>query len=227
MFVLPNVDHISEWPGVYIFRDIKKSILYVGKAKNLRKRLSQYFNPGSVRKQDMLSKASDVEFLSCQSEQEALVLESHLIKTHYPPFNRLLKWDNSYVYIKITHQRFPQVFLTRYRSDDKATYIGPKNNTQELKKLIQYMRQYLQFRTCKDTQFKQWELCNDYVFGLCKWRCIYAKIEEEKSRSTLQTDQVKDDKNNGKKRWIIWHNNQNYNQILEKAKRLWFTMDNL
>lgn len=211
MFSLPSLNHISEQPGVYIFRDAKKVILYVGKAKNLRKRLSQYFNPGSVRKQDMLSKADDVEFLVCQSEQEALVLESNLIKKHHPVFNRLLKGDNSYIYIKITNHRFPQIVLTRYRSDDGAVYIGPKNNTQELKKLIQYMRQYLQFRTCKEMQFRQWELCNDYVFGLCKGRCIYAKMEE--NAKMLNSEKVKMSETKEDKK---------YAEIMEKARRLGF-----
>ena len=209
MFSLPNLNHITEWPGVYIFRDGKQQILYVWKAKNLKKRLSQYFHPWSVRKQDMLSKAEHVEFLECQSEQEALVLESNLIKTHCPTFNRLLKWDNSYIYIKITNHRFPQILLTRYRSDDGATYIGPKNNTQELKQLIQYMRQYLQFRTCKEMQFRQGELCNDYIFGLCKGRCVYAKIEER----------ILGEKN-GTLKWTLA--DKKYSEIIESAKKIGF-----
>lgn len=91
MIQLPSLEHISERPGVYMFRDSKRNILYIGKAKNLRKRVAHYFAPGSVRKQDMVNKADDVEFLVCQSEQEALVLESNLIRQYYPPFNRLLK----------------------------------------------------------------------------------------------------------------------------------------
>lgn len=198
MLQFPSLDHISELPGVYIFRDGRKQILYIGKAKNLRKRVGQYFNPKSVWKQDMLNKAENLEFLVCQSEQEALVLESNLIKKHFPPFNRLLKGDNSYVYIKITNHPYPQVLLTRYRADDKATYIGPKNNTQELRKLLQWMRQFLQYRGCKDLQFRQGELCNDYVFGLCKGWCVYAKL--------------------GTKDEIL---------ALEKAKRLWFELDKM
>lgn len=208
-FSLPSLDHISELPGVYIFRDGKKRVLYVWKAKNLKKRLGQYFNPGSLWKQDMLSKAEDVEFLVCQTEQESLILESNLIKQYSPPYNRLLKWDNSYVYIKITRGDFPQILLTRYRSDDGAVYIGPKNNTQDLKKLMQYLRQFLQYRTCKDLQFRQGQLCNDYVFGLCKGRCVYAKIEIKKAENAAMDQQnIKEDKK--------------YNQIIDTAKRLWF-----
>ncbi|MBP7007253.1 hypothetical protein KBB05_00565 [Patescibacteria group bacterium] len=101
----------------------------------------------------MLNKADDMEFITCQSEQEALVLESNMIKQHQPLYNRLLKGDNSYIYIKITNHPYPQITLTRWRMDDGATYIGPKNNTQELKKLLQLLRQYIQYRTCSDKQF--------------------------------------------------------------------------
>lgn len=179
MFTLPTLDHIPMTPWVYVFRDSKKTILYVGKAKQLRKRISQYISPGSVWKQDMLSKAHSLEFFECQSEQEALIFESNMIKQHQPVFNRLLKWDNSYVYIKITNHPFPQLTLTRRRVNDWAIYIGPKNNTQQLKKLIHYLRQYLQFRTCTDRQFRQGVLCNDYVFWLCKWWCVYAQCDNQ------------------------------------------------
>ncbi len=176
MIRLQSLDHISEQSGIYIFRDNKKHILYIGKAKNLKKRISQYFAPWSLWKQDMMHKAEDVEFMVCQSESEALVLESNLIKQHKPHYNRLLKWGNSYAYIKITSHPRPEVMLTRFRSNDGAIYIGPKNNTMELRKLIQWLRQFLQYRGCKDSMFNKGQLCNDFVFGLCKGRCVYAKL---------------------------------------------------
>lgn len=127
----------------------------------------------------MLNKAEDMEFISCQSEQEALVLESNMIKQHQPLYNRLLKWDNSYVYIKLSYHVFPQITLTRVKNDDGAIYIGPKSNTQELKKLLQVLRQYIQYRTCSDQQFGKGVLCNDYIFGICKGRCIYAQLDKK------------------------------------------------
>lgn len=175
MLTLPSLSHIPTDFGIYIFKH-GKDILYIGKAKNLKNRISQYFNPGSLRKQDMLNKADDVEFIVCKTENEALVLESNMIKQHKPPYNRLLKWDNSYVYIKITKQPYPQIYLTRSRLDDWATYIWPKSNVRELKKTIQRLRQFLQWRWCKDKQFHQGQLCSDFVFWLCKWRCVYNKI---------------------------------------------------
>lgn len=97
--------------------------MYIGKAKDLKNRVKQYFAPGSVWKQDMLSKATKLDFVIVQTESEALYLEDNLIKKHKPVYNSLLKADNSYVYIKITKEAFPIVFTTRSRVNDGAVYI--------------------------------------------------------------------------------------------------------
>ncbi len=164
---------VNAW--VYLFKDKKWIILYIGKAKNLQKRLWQYFSPNSLRKQEMLEKADKVDFLIVKNESEALYLEDNMIKQHQPEYNNLLKADNSYVYIKITKESFPQIFLTRKKINDNALYIGPKNDTIQLKKFLQYMRQIVKFRGCKTAQFKQGKLCSDYYFWLCHGRCKLAK----------------------------------------------------
>ena len=91
MISLDTLAHISELPGVYLFRDSKKQVIYIGKAKNLHKRVSQYFATGSLRKQDMMHRATDLEFMVCNNEADSLVLESNLIKQYQPSYNRLLK----------------------------------------------------------------------------------------------------------------------------------------
>ncbi|MDR2416350.1 MAG: GIY-YIG nuclease family protein [Candidatus Peribacteria bacterium] len=98
-------------------------MLYIGKAKHLQKRVAQYFTPGSLRKQEMLTKATVVDFLIVKNEGEALYLESNLIKKHKPFYNTMLKGGNGYTYIKLTSHQFPQIFLTRMKKNDKATYI--------------------------------------------------------------------------------------------------------
>jgi excinuclease ABC subunit C len=110
-------------PGVYVFKDATDKILYIGKAKNLQKRLQQYFAPGSLRKQEMLAQASTLDFHIVKNESEALYLEDNMIKKHQPYFNNLLKADNSYIYIKITKEAFPQIITTRKKINDGATYI--------------------------------------------------------------------------------------------------------
>ncbi len=177
-----NIDKIPNQAWVYFFKDKKDNILYIGKAKDLKKRIWQYFSPNSLRKQEMLEKADKVDFLIVQNESEALYLEDNLIKQHQPFYNNLLKADNSYVYIKITKESFPQIFLTRKKINDNAQYIGPKNDTIQLKKFLQYLRQVLKFRGCKTTQFNQGKLCSDYYFWLCRGRCKLM-IENPKSKA--------------------------------------------
>jgi len=165
------IKNIPNKPWIYLFKDKKDNFLYIWKAKNLKNRVSQYFNPNSVRKQDMLNQAIDIDFLQVKTESEALYLEDNLIKKHQPPFNNMLKWSNSYAYIKITNEDFPQIFITRNKIKDGATYIWPKHNTRNLKDFLQYLRYILKRRWCKKTEFNKWKLCSDYHFGLCGWWC--------------------------------------------------------
>lgn len=174
-----NISHIPASPWVYLFKDRKEKILYVGKAKNLAKRVSQYFSPGSVWKQDMVAKAYRVDFIEVRTESEALYLEDNLIKTNNPEYNRLLKWDNSYVYLKITKEEFPQLFLTRMRKNDWCTYIWPKNNTWDLKKLMHYLRIIYKYRVMKSWEFKLWKLSSDVYFWLDKGRSVIAKYKDD------------------------------------------------
>ncbi len=168
-------------PWVYLFKNKKDEILYIGKAKNLKKRVAQYFNPNSVWKQDMLNKAHTVDFFTVKTESEALYLEDNLIKTHQPPFNSILKGANSYSYIKLTNEPIPKVFITRKRIKDGATYIWPKHNIRALKKLLQYLRQVLQFRTCSQAEFNKRGYCNDYYFWMCAW---WGKKRREDPKTT-------------------------------------------
>lgn len=161
-----------------------------------------------------MHKADCVEFVVVENEWESLMLESNLIKQHLPPYNRLLKWDNSYVYIKITSEPWPQIIFTRTRKDDGAIYIGPKHMRNELKKLLQYLRQLLWYRWCKTTQFRQGKLCSDYLFGICKGWCVYAKLKVEKSASPLIKGELEGDL----KTPIT-------NAYLSDAIKLWFPAD--
>ncbi len=166
-----SLDHIPQTPGVYLFKDSKGKILYIWKAKNLKKRVRQYFSPGSVWKQEMLIKANSIDFFPVSNESESLYLESNLIKKHQPFFNTMLKGSNAYAYIKLTKEAVPQVFLTRKKLNDGATYIWPKHNSKALKKFLQYVRQVVPYRTCPASQFRSGKFCSDYYFGLCEGWC--------------------------------------------------------
>ena len=171
-----DTSHIPNLPWVYLFKDKKEQILYIWKAKNLQKRVNQYFTPWSVWKQEMLLKADHVDFFVVENESESLYLESNLIKKHLPPFNNMLKWANAYAYIKLTKHPVPQVLITRKKINDWAIYIWPKHNTRELKKFLQYLRQIIQYRSCPLQQFNQKKLCSDYYFGLCQGRCAKPEL---------------------------------------------------
>ena len=180
------ISHIPHEPGIYIFKNSSWEVLYIGKAKNLHKRVQQYFTPWSLWKQEMLAKSKSVEYVSVHNESEALYLESNLIKEHQPPFNSLLKWDNSYCFIKIPKEDFPPIMITRKRVDDGAIYIWPKHQRNVVKEFLQYLRQVLKFRTMKTSIFRQGKLDSDFYFGLDKWWSVFAKLKT-KSKQTEET----------------------------------------
>lgn len=188
-----NISHIPNQAWVYFFKDKTWNILYIWKAKNLQKRVAQYFSPWSVWKQEMVSQAQWVDFVIVQNESEALYLEDNLIKKHKPYYNNMLKWSNSYAYIKITKEEFPQIYITRKKFNDGAIYIWPKHNTMQLKNFLQYLRQVLQYRWCKTSQFKQHKLCSDYYFWLCKGWCVPLAIASNLSYQTQWDISKKDD----------------------------------
>lgn len=171
MFISDHLDKLPEQPWVYLFKDKKDTVLYIGKAKNLKKRVSQYFAPGSLRKQEMLKVADHLDFLIVKTESESLYLENNLIKKYQPFYNRMLKGGNGYAYIKLTNHPFAQVLVTMKKKDDHSLYIGPKHHTKELKNFLQYLRMVLQYRTCPITQFLKKKVCSDYYFQLCKGWC--------------------------------------------------------
>ncbi len=189
-FHLDDLSAIPHLPWVYLFYGKKDELLYIWKAKDLKKRVAQYFSAWSVWKQDMLAKATKVDFMTVMTESEALYLEDNLIKKHKPPYNALLKGDNSYVYIKITKDDYPVIYTTRYRVADWSLYLWPKHFTRDLYTLLQYLRKLLRYRWCTQSVFRQWKLCSDYHFGTCLGWCVYNKMnslgEQEKKQENLQ-----------------------------------------
>jgi len=185
-------DHLPSTPWVYLFKTAGGKVLYVGKAKDLKKRVRQYFegSPG-VRKEDMIARSDKIDYITTRTEEEAILLENNLIKQYQPPFNTLLKGDTWYVYIKIwwgwaqneLTQAFPRVQITRYKEADWAIYIGPKPWKKDLSKTLQFLRMILKFRTCSNTVFNKGKVCLDYQWWLCGWWCAIKdphKLEQAK-----------------------------------------------
>ena len=157
-----EINHIPHEPWIYIFKDSVWNILYIGKAKNLQKRVQQYFSPGSVWKQEMVHRAKTIDYVCVYNESEALYLESNKNKKHQPIFNNLLKDNQNYCFIRISHEDFWQISIVRKRYEDKAIYIWPKHQRQVVKEFMQYLKQIRKFRTSKAAEFKSGKLGTDF-----------------------------------------------------------------
>lgn len=156
------IKHILEstphQPGVYKMRDKEGEIIYIGKAKDLKKRLSTYFNssPKDSKTMQMLENLADLEYSIVSNELEAIMLETNLIKQFRPKYNILMKDDKNYVYIKITvNEDFPRIFITRQVEKDRARYFGPKTAQHKVEKTLKILKRIFPFRDCS--------LCIDYI----------------------------------------------------------------
>lgn len=173
-------------PGVYLMKNDKSRIIYVGKAKKLKNRVSSYFqnskNLGPKTKSLQLAIA-DFEYIICKSEEEALILEASLIKKYKPKFNIRLKDDKSYPYIKISKEKFPKVEKTREYKKDKSKYFGPYSNVLAVNKTIDTLLDIFKVRKCKRNMDKKYKKpCLYYHMKKCLAPCIYKDIEEEYSK---------------------------------------------
>ncbi len=166
---------VPESPGVYMFRDNKSQVIYVGKALRLRDRLRSYFTPGyaqTARVAELIRKANDFEFVTTANEVEALVLENNLIKNYRPRFNIRLKDDKNYLYLKLpVTEEFPRVHYSRRVQNDGALYFGPYTSALSLRSTVKSIRQLLPFRTCSDEIFKQGKVCLDFHIKRCPGPC--------------------------------------------------------
>lgn len=181
-----TVSSLPDRPGVYQFIDASGNILYVGKARSLRKRVGSYFAKNqSGKTQVMLSRAAGLNHTVVDNESEALLLENSLIKKHQPRYNILLKDDKTYPWICIKNEHFPRVFLTRKVIADGSSYHGPYTSVPAVRTLLELIRQLFQIRTCslplnkKSIDEGKFRVCLEYHIGNCKAPCIGLVTEEE------------------------------------------------
>lgn len=145
-----KIDSLPDTPGVYIFKDAQGGIIYIGKAKSLKKRVQSYFSRYLASKtQVMVSKIVDIEYKLCQTESLALILEASLIHKYKPKYNVSLRDDKSYPLVKITNEDFPAVCITRKRVADGAQYFGPYTNAGLLREALRIIRKYFPYRSCE------------------------------------------------------------------------------
>ena len=166
---------VPDAPGVYLFRDTRGQVIYVGKALRLRDRLRSYFTDAyaqTARVSELVRKVFDFEFITTANEVEALVLECNLIKNYRPRFNIRLKDDKNYLYLKLpVTEEYPRVHYSRRVQNDGALYFGPYTSAQSLRGTVKSIRQLLPFRTCSDEIFKQGKVCLDFHIKRCPGPC--------------------------------------------------------
>ena len=173
-----------ERPGVYMMKDAKHKILYVGKASSLKSRLRSYFGSTqtlSTKIQKMVSRVADFEFIVTDSDAEALLLECTLIKRYRPVYNARLKDDKSYPYIKIdTSEDFPQVYVTRRVEEDGARYFGPFATANSIRRTLDLLKKLFPYRSCtKVITGKDARPCLEFYINRCVGPCIGAVSKEE------------------------------------------------
>ena len=180
-----KIEKLPVTPGVYIFKDENENILYIGKAKNLKKRVKQHFQKPETHFSNFVAYIRDIDYLQCKNEKEALLLEADLIKKYQPKYNVEWRDDKNYFFVGITKENFPRVFLThqiKLKSQiskvkttsqnsklNKPEYFGPYVKGTELKKFLKEIRKIFPYRTCKNLPKKP---CLYYELGLCLAPCV-------------------------------------------------------
>ena len=178
-------------PGVYRYLDKEGKVIYVGKAKNLKKRVSSYFTKkhqsGKLRL--LVRKIADIKFIVTDSESDALLLENNLIKKYQPRYNIQLKDDKSFPWICIKKEPFPRVYSTRNPQKDGSEYYGPYTSVKMMRTLLDIVKQLYPLRTCKlnltqrNIEKGKFKVCLEYHIGNCLAPCVAKQSEEDYNNS--------------------------------------------
>jgi len=202
--VLKNAEYLKslvsvlpDQPGIYQYFDQSGKIIYVGKAKNLKKRVTSYFVKNHQnRKTELLVRSiSDIKHMVVETEQDALLLENNLIKKYQPRYNIRLKDDKTYPWIVIKNERFPRVFQTRNVIKDGSTYFGPYTSVFTVRMLLDFFRKTYKLRNCKlnlsgeNVRLKKFKVCLEYHIGNCLGPCV-GKLEHDQYMKSI--DQIKE-----------------------------------
>lgn len=185
-------------PGVYQYFDKDNKILYVGKAKNLKKRVSSYFTKthDNGKTRVLVKKINDIKHIVVDTEMDALLLENNLIKKYQPKYNVMLKDDKTYPWICIKKERFPRIFLTRNVIKDGSEYYGPYTSVRTVKVLLDLIKELYQLRTCNyflsegNIEKEKYKLCLEYHIGNCKAPCEGRQTEESYNSAIKEIRQI-------------------------------------
>jgi excinuclease ABC subunit C len=182
-----QIKTLPNQPGVYQYYDINGTILYIGKAKNLKKRVASYFNKNHDygKTKVLVKKIADIKHIVVNTETDALLLENNLIKKYQPRYNVMLKDDKTYPWICIKKERFPRVFLTRNVIKDGSEYYGPYTSVRTVKALLDLVKELYQLRSCnydlskRNVETQKYKVCLDFHIGNCKGPCEGLQTEED------------------------------------------------
>lgn len=189
---LPNA------PGIYKYFDQEENLIYIGKAKNIRKRVSSYFTKSnhSFKTNELVKRIQKIEFTIVRSEHDALLLENALIKEFKPKFNIELKDDKTYPFIVIKNEPFPRVFLTRRRIKDGSEYLGPFTSVSRAKELLSFIKLHIPLRTCSlnlseaSIRKGKYKVCLEYHLGNCKAPCTSLQTKEDYDEGITQIKHI-------------------------------------
>ena len=165
--VLKKIENSPNSPGVYLFMQ-NKEVIYVGKAKNLNKRLQSYLKQDNKKNIQINKKTNDLKLVLTETEAEALIEESFLIKKHQPFLNTVFKSDANYSFVEITKDIFPKIFVRKNKTNLNSTYLGPFTNSTQLKSLLSYLRDIFPYCTCVKNHKNT---CLNTQLGLCYGFC--------------------------------------------------------
>ncbi len=178
---------IPKQPGIYKFKDVEGTIIYIGKAKNLRNRTTSYFNNDknkAFKTRTLVKNAASLEYTVVETEHDALLLENNLIKKFQPRYNVMLKDAKSYTYICIKNERFPRVFFTRKVIKDGSQYFGPYTSKHRTKIILDIIKKLFPLRTCslnleqKHIDAGKYKVCLEYHIKNCLGPCVGYESEE-------------------------------------------------
>ncbi|MDR1562886.1 MAG: excinuclease ABC subunit UvrC [Dysgonamonadaceae bacterium] len=189
---------IPEVPGCYFYLDENETIIYVGKAKNLKKRVNSYFNKTieNLKTKVMLQKIRNIRYMIVGSEEEALILENNLIKQHQPKYNILLKDDKTYPWIVVKNEQFPRIFLTRRKIDDKSRYYGPYTVVQNVKSMLHLLTTIYPVRNCSHVmtaskiENKKIRVCLQYHIKRCLAPCTGLQTESDYNENIRAIEEI-------------------------------------
>ena len=193
-----NIGELPGLPGIYQFFDDKGCILYVGKAKNLKKRVTSYFkiNQANNKIKLLLKKAISIGYFVVENESDALLLENNMIKKHQPRYNVLLKDDKTFPWICIKNENYPRVFMTRTYIKDGSFYYGPYTSARSSKKILELFKQLYKTRTCKynlniqNIEKQKFKLCLEYHIGNCFGPCVGNQSEKNYQKSIEEIKKI-------------------------------------